>query len=120
MATMRDRGARNTCALSRAQGCSAVGSEIRARAYSGLSDDEIAALDRWIRQHTVGRCRPVRVVEPTLVFERQFEALALSTRHRSGIAVRFPRTARQRIDKRAEDADSLEQMRELMDGASRD
>jgi DNA ligase-1 len=85
-----------------------------AKAYSGLSDEEIAALDRWIRQHTVERFGPVRAVEPELVFELHFEGLAESTRHRSGIAVRFPRIARQRTDKPAPEADTLERVRELL------
>jgi DNA ligase 1 len=87
-----------------------------AKAYSGLSDVEIAELDRWIRQHTVERFGPVRAVEPVQVFELHFEGLARSTRHRSGIAVRFPRIARWRRDKRAADADTLQRVKELMDG----
>ncbi len=91
-----------------------------AKAYSGLSDVEIADLDRWIRQHTVERFGPVRAVEPVQVFELHFEGIARSTRHRSGIAVRFPRMARWRKDKRAEDADTLERVKELMDGTPQD
>jgi DNA ligase 1 len=90
-----------------------------AKAYSGLSDDEIAELDRWIRQHTVERFGPVRAVEPVRVFELHFEGLARSTRHRSGIAVRFPRIARWRHDKKPKDADTLQRVREMLD-ASRD
>jgi DNA ligase 1 len=85
-----------------------------AKAYSGLSDEEIASLDRWIRQHTIERFGPVRAVEPELVFELHFEGLAESTRHRSGIAVRFPRIARQRADKPAAEADTLDRVRELL------
>jgi DNA ligase-1 len=73
-----------------------------AKAYSGLSNEEIGELDRWIRRHTRERFGPVRHVEPVHVFELGFEGIARSTRHRSGIAVRFPRMLRWRRDKRAE------------------
>jgi DNA ligase-1 len=79
-----------------------------AKAYSGLSNDEIAEMDRWIRRHTVERFGPVRHVEPVHVFELGFEAVARSSRHRSGVAVRFPRMLRWRKDKSAREADSLE------------
>ena len=76
-----------------------------AKAYSGLSNEEIAEMDRWIRRHTRERYGPVRHVEPVHVFELGFEAIAASSRHRSGIAVRFPRMLRWRKDKKAEEAD---------------
>jgi DNA ligase-1 len=78
-----------------------------AKAYSGLNDGEIAELDRWIRRHTTERFGPVRAVAPLLVFELAFEGLQPSGRHKSGIAVRFPRIARWRRDKPAAEADSL-------------
>ncbi len=78
-----------------------------AKAYSGLNDQEIAALDRWIRSHTTERFGPVRAVEPMQVFELAFEGLQRSSRHKSGIAVRFPRIARWRHDKPAREADTL-------------
>ncbi|MFM7361527.1 MAG: ATP-dependent DNA ligase [Cyanobium sp.] len=78
-----------------------------AKAYSGLDDSEINELDRWIRSHTTERFGPVRAVEPLQVFELAFEGLQRSTRHRSGIAVRFPRIARWRRDKPAAEADTL-------------
>lgn len=78
-----------------------------AKAYSGLSDEEIRAVDRWVRQHTLGRHGPVRQVEPLLVFEIAFEAIQKSTRHKSGVAVRFPRILRWRQDKKPEEADQL-------------
>jgi len=78
-----------------------------AKAYSGLNDDEITALDRWIRSHTSERFGPVRAVEPVQVFELAFEGLQRSSRHKSGIAVRFPRIARWRQDKPAAEADTL-------------
>jgi DNA ligase 1 len=85
-----------------------------AKAYSGLSDNEIDTLDRWIRQHTIERFGPVRAVEPVHVFELAFEGLAPSTRHRAGIALRFPRIARWRTDKTAREADTLERVKALL------
>jgi DNA ligase 1 len=87
-----------------------------AKAYSGLTNEEIAEMDRWIRRHTVERFGPVRHVEPVHVFELGFEAIAKSSRHRSGIAVRFPRMLRWRRDKTAAEADSLETLRSLAAG----
>ena len=78
-----------------------------AKAYSGLDDGEIRRLDRWIRAHTTERFGPVRAVAPLQVFELAFEGLQLSRRHRSGIAVRFPRIQRWREDKPACEADTL-------------
>jgi DNA ligase 1 len=86
-----------------------------AKAYSGLSNDEIAEMDRWIRRHTRERFGPVRHVEPVHVFELGFEAIAKSTRHRSGIAVRFPRMLRWRKDKKAEEADTLDSVKRLLE-----
>ena len=85
-----------------------------AKAYSGLSNAEIAEMDKWIRRHTLERHGPVRVVEPVQVFELGFEAIAPSSRHKSGIAVRFPRMLRWRKDKPATEADSLDALRKLM------
>jgi DNA ligase-1 len=85
-----------------------------AKAYSGLSNEEIAELDRWIRRHTLERFGPVRHVEPIHVFELGFEAIARSGRHRSGIAVRFPRMLRWRKDKSAAEADTLETVARLI------
>lgn len=79
-----------------------------AKAYSGLSDEEIRELDAWIRTHTLDRFGPVRSVEPVHVFELGFEAVQRSARHRSGVAVRFPRMLRWRRDKPAAEADALE------------
>ena len=78
-----------------------------AKAYSGLDDQEIAELDRWIRNHTTERFGPVRAVQPLQVFELAFEGLQRSSRHKCGIAVRFPRISRWRRDKPAQEADSL-------------
>ena len=85
-----------------------------AKAYSGLSNEEIGEADRWIRRHTTERFGPVRHVEPVQVFELGFEGIAESSRHKSGIAVRFPRMLRWRKDKKAEDADTLETVRSLL------
>jgi DNA ligase-1 len=87
-----------------------------AKAYSGLDDAEIVRLDRWIRAHTVERFGPVRRVEPVQVFELAFEGVQRSSRHRSGIAVRFPRILRWRHDKPAAEADRLETLRAIAGG----
>ncbi len=85
-----------------------------AKAYSGLSDEEIREVDAFVRQNTTARFGPVHVVKPELVFELAFEGIQRSTRHRSGIAVRFPRMARWRHDKKPEEADSIETIRALL------
>jgi DNA ligase-1 len=89
-----------------------------AKAYSGLDDGEIQRLDQWIRRHTLQRFGPVRAVEPELVFELAFEGIQPSSRHRSGVAVRFPRISRWRTDKLAREADSLEEALALMTPAA--
>ena len=86
-----------------------------AKAYSGLSDAEIRKVDRWVRDNTVETFGPVRAVKAELVFELAFEAIQPSTRHKSGIAVRFPRISRWRDDKSAKDADSLDTIKEMLD-----
>jgi DNA ligase-1 len=88
-----------------------------AKAYSGLDDAEIARLDRWVRNHTIDRFGPVRQVEALQVFEIGFDAVQQSSRHKSGIAVRFPRILRWREDKPAREADRLETLRALAAGA---
>jgi DNA ligase-1 len=85
-----------------------------AKAYSGLSDEEIRKVDQFIRRNTLEKFGPVRTVKPELVFELHFEGIQPSTRHKSGIAVRFPRMARWRRDKKAEEADTIETVRELL------
>lgn len=85
-----------------------------AKAYSGLNNEEILELDRWIRQHTTERFGPVRQVEPLQVFELAFEGINASSRHKAGVALRFPRIARWRTDKPAAQADTLEQLRRLL------
>jgi len=90
-----------------------------AKAYSGLSNAEITELDRWIRSHTKEKFGPVRSVEPTQVFELAYEGIAASTRHKSGIALRFPRIARRRPDKPASEANTLADLQEVLISCSR-
>ncbi|MBX9950413.1 MAG: ATP-dependent DNA ligase [Candidatus Obscuribacterales bacterium] len=87
-----------------------------AKAYSGLDDAEIRQVDAFIRQNTLEKFGPVRTVKPELVFEIAFEGIQHSPRHKSGIAVRFPRIARWRTDKPMEEADSLQTLSALIDG----
>ncbi len=85
-----------------------------AKAYSGLDDDEIREVDTWVRAHTIQRFGPVRSVEPELVFEVAFDGIRRSSRHKSGIALRFPRIARWRRDKPSDEADTLERAEALL------
>ncbi|MBC7899111.1 MAG: ATP-dependent DNA ligase, partial [Saprospiraceae bacterium] len=86
-----------------------------AKAYSGLTDVEIRKVDRYVRDNTVETFGPVRSVTPKLVFEIAFEALQRSSRHKSGVAVRFPRISRWRDDKTIEQADSLDTIYTMLD-----
>jgi DNA ligase-1 len=85
-----------------------------AKAYSGLTDEEIREVDAFVRRNTIEKFGPVHSVKPELVFELAFEGIQRSSRHRSGIAVRFPRMARWRHDKKAEEADSIDTIRALL------
>ena len=85
-----------------------------AKAYSGLTDAEMARVDAVIRKTTIESFGPVRSVKPTLMFELGFEGIAKSTRHKSGIAVRFPRMLRWREDKPIEEADTLQTLAALL------
>lgn len=87
-----------------------------AKAYSGLSDEEFREVDRIIRATTLEKFGPVRSVKPSQVFELGFEGINASTRHKSGIAVRFPRMLRWRQDKPLHEADTLATLRALMGG----
>jgi DNA ligase-1 len=87
-----------------------------AKAYSGLTEEEIIELDRWLRRHTRQRFGPVRQVEPRWVFELAFEGIAPSTRHRAGLALRFPRILRWRRDLDPSAADTLDALRALLAG----
>jgi DNA ligase-1 len=84
-----------------------------AKAYSGLTDAEIREVNAFVRSNTLESFGPVRVVRPELVFELHFEGIQASPRHKSGIAVRFPRMSRWRKDKTPADADTLENVRKL-------
>jgi DNA ligase-1 len=85
-----------------------------AKAYSGLTDAEIRQVDAFVKSHTREKFGPVRTVEASLVFEIAFEGIQASSRHKSGIAVRFPRIARWRRDKPAAEADTLETLKALV------
>lgn len=85
-----------------------------AKAYSGLTDEEMRKVDAIIRKTTVEKFGPVRSVTPTLVFELGFEGIAASSRHKSGVAVRFPRILRWRQDKPVDEADSLQTLQALL------
>ncbi|GGC73373.1 ATP-dependent DNA ligase [Undibacterium terreum] len=85
-----------------------------AKAYSGLTDAEIAEVDSVIRKTTVEKFGPVRSVTPSMVFELGFEGIALSSRHKAGVAVRFPRILRRREDKTIEEADTLDNLKSLL------
>jgi len=87
-----------------------------AKAYSGLTDEELLKMDRWIRSHTRETFGPVRSVEPLQVFEIAFEGIQRSTRHKAGVALRFPRIARWRTDKLATEADTLDSLKALLTG----
>jgi DNA ligase-1 len=85
-----------------------------AKAYSGLTDAEIRRVDAWIRRNTTEKFGPVRAVRPELVFELAFEGIQPSPRHRSGLAVRFPRILRWRTDKPAAEADTVDTLLSLL------
>ncbi|MCC5840364.1 MAG: ATP-dependent DNA ligase [Opitutales bacterium] len=85
-----------------------------ARAYSGLTDKEIREVDRWIKDNTLAKRGPVRTVPAQWVFEIAFEGIRESNRHKSGLALRFPRILRWRKDKSTAEADSLDQLRALL------
>ena len=78
------------------------------KAYSGFTDAELKEIDRFVRANTTERFGPVRAVTPTLVFEVAFDAVQKSARHKSGVAMRFPRISRIRWDKPADEADTVD------------
>ncbi len=86
-----------------------------AKAYSGLTDKEINELDNWVKRNTIEKFGPVRSVKPTLVFEIAFEGINASTRHKSGVALRFPRILRWRRDKAADAANTKEDLMQLLE-----
>jgi DNA ligase-1 len=85
-----------------------------AKAYSGLTNSEIKEVDAFVKSHTIEKFGPVRTVKPELVFEIAFEGISESKRHKSGVAVRFPRIARWRKDKKPAEADTLENIKKLL------
>ena len=85
-----------------------------AKAYSGLTDAEFRKVDDWIKKNTLERFGPVRSVTPQLVFEIGFEGIALSKRHKSGVATRFPRILRWRLDKKIEEANSIDDLKSMI------
>ncbi len=85
-----------------------------AKAYSGLNDAEIRQIDRFVRSHTIEKFGPVHRVTPELVMELAFENIQLSSRHKCGLAVRFPRILRWRHDKRPEDANRLDDLKRMV------
>jgi DNA ligase-1 len=84
------------------------------KAYFGFTDEELKWLDRWVRGHTVDRFGPVREVEKSLVLEVAFDSINRSSRHKSGLAMRFPRISRIRIDKPAAEADRLSSLQSMV------
>lgn len=86
-----------------------------AKAYSGLTDKEILQVDAWVKAHTVEKFGPVRSVQPELVFELAFEGINRSPRHKSGVALRFPRILRWRHDKTAAEANTRQDLLDLID-----
>jgi DNA ligase-1 len=84
------------------------------KAYSGFTDEELKMLDRFVRQNTLDRFGPVREVEKTMVLEVAFDSVHESKRHKSGLAMRFPRISRIRTDKPAEEADRVETLRKMI------
>jgi len=90
-----------------------------AKAYSGLTDKEMREVDRFVKKNTLERFGPVRSVTPELVFEIGFEGIAPSSRHKSGIALRFPRILRRRLDKKPEEANTLEDLTNLLEAYNR-
>jgi DNA ligase-1 len=84
------------------------------KAYFGFTDEELKWLDRFVRNHTLARFGPVREVEKTLVLEVAFDSIHLSKRHKSGLAMRFPRISRIRTDKPAAEADTIETLKRMV------
>ena len=90
-----------------------------AKAYSGLTDKEFAEVDAFVKQHALEKFGPVRTVKPELVFEIAFEGIAESSRHKSGVALRFPRISRWRRDKPVSEINTLEDLRALLNQLER-
>jgi DNA ligase-1 len=85
-----------------------------AKAYSGLTDKEFAEVDNFVKRNSIEKFGPVRTVKPELVFEIAFEGIAESNRHKSGVALRFPRMSRWRKDKKLEDINTLDDLKAIL------
>ncbi|CAA9487885.1 MAG: DNA_ligase_IV_Ku-like [uncultured Sphingomonadaceae bacterium] len=110
MYAQRGNGKRSSFYSDYTFGCWAEGGELLpvGKAYMGFTDEELKWIDRWVRNHTTHRFGPVREVEKSLVLEVAFDSIHASKRHKSGLAMRFPRIARIRTDKPASEADRVE------------
>jgi DNA ligase 1 len=86
-----------------------------AKAYSGLTDEEFAQVDNFVKRNSIEKFGPVRTVKPELVFEIAFEGIAASNRHKSGVALRFPRINRWRKDKKAEEINTLDDLKKMLE-----
>ena len=84
------------------------------KAYSGLTDEEFAAVDAFVKRNSLEKFGPVRTVKPELVFEIAFEGIAKSSRHKSGVALRFPRMSRWRKDKTVDEINTLEDLQQML------
>lgn len=85
------------------------------KAYSGLTDKEFAQVDAFVKRHSIEKFGPVRTVKPELVFELAFEGIAASNRHKSGVALRFPRILRWRHDKKPEEINTLDDLKKMLE-----
>ncbi len=85
-----------------------------AKAYSGLTDKEIAQVDAFVKRNAIEKFGPVRTVKPELVFELAFEGIAASNRHKSGVALRFPRISRWRTDKKPDEINTLDDLKAML------
>ena len=90
-----------------------------AKAYSGLTDKEFAQIDNFVKRNSLEKFGPVRTVKPELVFEIAFEGIAESKRHKSGVALRFPRMSRWRKDKKVDDINTIEDLKEILNNYNR-
>jgi DNA ligase-1 len=116
MYAQRGSGKRSSYYSDYTFGCWTEGGELLpvGKAYFGFTDEELKWIDRWVRGHTVERFGPVREVEKVLVLEVAFDSIHKSTRHKSGLAMRFPRISRIRTDKPANEADRITTLQSLV------
>ena len=84
------------------------------KAYSGLTDKEFAMVDNFVKRNAIEKFGPVRTVKPELVFEIAFEGIAASNRHKSGVALRFPRISRWRKDKKVDEINTLDDLKQML------